>query len=169
MIESRLTQFLIVQAKADKTRHSKRSLFDHLVGTHDLLQRWGNRDEVCDAGLFHSIYGTRHFRHQSYPLENRHVIRELIGHNAEWLAYLFCAADRPRVLLVEAPKDGPHIVTDHFREMELVLTPAELRDLREIETANLIEQGSTGKWLAMLRSSNISDPAKAAIDARETG
>lgn len=155
-----------MEAGADKTRHSGRSLFDHLVGTHDLLQRWGNREEVCNAGLFHSIYGTRHFKTMSWPLENRHVIRELIGREAEWLAYLFCAAARPSAFLEASKVDAPHIgiVTDHFRNVELVLTPEELRDLREIEVANLLEQGSKGRWLALLRLTDISAAAKAAID-----
>jgi hypothetical protein len=151
MIESKLTQFLIVQAKADQTRHSGRSLFDHLVGTHDLLQRWGNREEVCDAGLFHSIYGTNAFRRQCWPLNRRANIANLIGSEAETLVYLFCTSNRPHDFI--------------FPDDILAMMPeATLRALREIEAANLIEQGSKGRWLAMLRASDISDAAKSAID-----
>ena len=150
MIESKLTQFLIAQAKADQTRHSGRSLFDHLVGTHDLLQRWGNREDVCNAGLFHSIYGTVHFHHKAWPILQRDVIRGLIGDYAEQLACLFCIMNRPVAF---------------FERTDAWLVPQMLRDLREIETANLLEQGSKGRWLARLRASDISDQAKAAIDA----
>jgi hypothetical protein len=125
-------------------------LFDHLVGTHDLLQAWGSREDICDAGLFHSIYGTVRFHHKSWPLEQRDVIRGLIGDYAEELACLFCGMNRPAAF---------------FDREDAWLFPQMLRDLREIEAANLIEQGSKGRWLARLRDSNISDQAKAAIDA----
>ena len=150
MIESKLTQFLIAQAKADMVRHSGRSLFDHLVGTHDLLQRWGNREDVCNAGLFHSIYGTARFHYKVWPIEQRDVIRGLIGDYAEKLACLFCIMNRPAAF---------------FGCKDAWLVPQMLRDLHEIETANLLEQGSKGRWLARLRASDISAAAKAAIDA----
>jgi hypothetical protein len=157
MIESRLTQFLIAQAKADQTRHSGRSLFDHLVGTHDLLQRWGNSEGVCNAGLFHSIYGTRHFKHKAWPLTDRATIQRLIGHQAEYPAFLFCTTDRPRSLFEEIKSPAEWLVVAEDQPVR--------RILREIEAANLLEQGSTSGWLAKLRDSDISDQAKAAIDA----
>lgn len=153
MIDSKLTQFLIVQAKADKARHSGRTLLDHLVGTHDLLQRWGNSEDICNAGLFHSIYGTVHFHHKAWPLDQRDVIRGLIGDYAEKLACLFCGMNRPAAF---------------FDREDAWLFPQMLRDLREIEAANLIEQGSKGRWLALLRLTDISAAAKAAIDARDS-
>ena len=36
--------------------HSERGLFDHLLGTRQLLVEWGARPALCDAGLFHSIF-----------------------------------------------------------------------------------------------------------------
>jgi len=33
----------------------------HLVGTMDLLRGGGYSDNVCNAGLLHSIYGTNRF------------------------------------------------------------------------------------------------------------
>ena len=35
--------------------HFGRPLKDHLVGTHDLLERWGCSEDVCLAGLFQII------------------------------------------------------------------------------------------------------------------
>ncbi len=62
----------------------------------------------------------------------------LIGDEAERLAYVFCTADRGLFYI-----DG-------------FLT----RDLREIEAANLIEQGSKSGRLKKLYDSNISVAAK---------
>jgi hypothetical protein len=78
-------------------------------------------------GLFHSIYGTVHFRHQSWPLSDRATI----GDEAENLAYLFCTLDRPRVLVEKAAAGSRAAV---------------LLDLLEIEAANLLDQGGA-PWL----------------------
>src|SRR6266550_7337642 len=32
-----------------------------LLGTRQLLMDWGARAAFCDAGLFHSVYGTEHY------------------------------------------------------------------------------------------------------------
>jgi hypothetical protein len=147
MIDEAHKQFLLGPAGADKIRHSGRSLYEHLVGTHDLLQAWGNSKAVCTAGLFHSIYGTNKFRTKAWPLEDRKTIQKLIGWNVEQLVYLFCTTDRPK---------------DFFP----VLNPSqwEMRALREIEAANLIEQGSKSRWLKRLLESDVSRGAKQAIE-----
>lgn len=146
MIKEGYKQFLLGPAGADKVRHSGRSLYAHLVGTHDLLQTWGNAEPVCVAGLFHSIYGTKHFRHQAWPLDRRGTIRELIGTEAELLAHVFCTVDRPKIFFTGA-MSGPGLVL-----------------LQEIEAANLLEQGSSSRWLKWLLDTDISDGAKRAID-----
>ncbi len=150
MIKDEYRTFLTEKTHTDKIGHSGRSLFDHLAGTHNLLHLWGNEEAVCTAGLFHSIYGTKHFRHKTWPLSDRETIRNLIGHRAETLAYIFCTATRPKVFF------EPVGINDlGLRSM--------MRDLREIEAANLIEQNSQSGWLPRLYTSDISAPAKAAI------
>lgn len=89
----RYERFLLAHG-ADKVRHSGRTLFDHLKGTHDLLRDWGCAEHVCVAGLFHSVYGTQHFRHETLSLEQRPLLRQLIGDQAEKLVYLFGVGDR---------------------------------------------------------------------------
>ena len=147
MIRDEHRIFLIERAHADAVKHSGRSFYDHLCGTHALLEQWGNCEPVCTAGLFHSLYGTNRFRHKSWPLTERATIRELIGERAEELVYLFCTSDRPRAFL---------------RTLD---TPI-LRALREIEAANLLEQGSQSKWLRVLAASAISNGARQAIEAK---
>jgi SM-20-related protein len=76
---------------ATRAAHSGRTLFVHLLGTCALLRRWGCDDDVCRAGLYHSIYGTRSFKHESVkPDEDgRGRIREMIGREAEELVFKF--------------------------------------------------------------------------------
>jgi hypothetical protein len=148
MMKESHSAFLLGPAGADKVRHSGRTLYAHLCGTHDLLREWGNRDVVSDAGAFHSIYGTRHFRHQAWPLDDRKTIVKLIGPEAEKLAYAFCTVDRPRALF------------------EPTHEPVLWRLLREIEAANLIEQGSKSRWLQRLHGTDISEGARRAIEGR---
>jgi hypothetical protein len=60
------------------------------------------------VGLYHSVYGTAHFRHQSWPLSDRATIVNIIGEQAEHLAHLFCTIYRPRVLVEAAEREaGP--------------------------------------------------------------
>ena len=157
MFPERFRNFLLGQAKADHLRHSGRSLYDHLCGTHDLLRGFGASPDVCTAGLFHSIYGTRHFRKAAWPLDDRAMIRFMIGDEAEFLVYLFAVTDRPKALLTRT-----NSLRDHHTGDMLILWPRILRDLREIEAANLIDQGG-GRWLKALHETDISAAAKQAI------
>jgi hypothetical protein len=132
MIDARCLAFLR-SVDAQGKRHGKRTLLEHLRGTHGLLQAWGNDTAVCNAGLFHSIYGTRVYTQRTLPLSQRRRVRDLIGREAEYLAYLFCTLERPRALLSAA---------------ESKLCAAPLKDgtilyrLLEIECANLLEQNA---------------------------
>ena len=134
----------LTSLEADKTRHSGRTLFEHLKGVHDLLRDWDNPEEVCLAGLYHSIYGTDTFHHKS--LADRGRLKDMIGEHAEFLVHCFSTKDRP---LFESIDD------------DLIRT-----QLMEIEVANLIEQGSkSGNALRKLaRMKQISNGAKAALN-----
>jgi uncharacterized protein DUF6817 len=143
MINAKHMHFLIDNGAA-RIRHSGRLLLEHLAGTHDLLQQWGNPKHVYTAGLFHSIYGTNYFRHGL--ITDRIELQKQIGEEAEALVHIFAHADRPRAW---------------FRYN--IWPPQQLRELREIEAANLLEQGSTSRWLGELLTTDISAAAKAAI------
>ncbi|KQV99484.1 DUF6817 domain-containing protein [Rhizobacter sp. Root1221] len=118
--------------------HSSRTLLHHLKGTHDLLEAWGNPQPVCVAGLFHSVYGTAYFRHQSIATTQRERVRETIGDSAEVLAYLFCAVERDDFF----DQAHPSAPTLRLRSdgRRIAIPPTTLTALVEIEVANLIEQ-----------------------------
>ena len=82
---------------SDKTEHSgSRTLLEHLIGTSEKLKEMGAPQYLQDAGLFHSVYGTAYFMPNGGLVEDRQVVKDLIGDQAEEVAYWFCILDKPR-------------------------------------------------------------------------
>jgi hypothetical protein len=138
MLEQRLEEALRALG-TEEIGHSQRSFFAHLTGTYQLLKDWKNDEEVCQAGLFHSIYGTEFFTVEVVDLASRDKICALIGERAERLAYYFCATDR-RALLQQNNRVPPHQMRDRFMKQEYEITALDYRDLCEIAIANFVEQ-----------------------------
>lgn len=42
--------------------HTNEGFISHLVGTYEILKSWDCSEELCIAGLCHSIYGTESYR-----------------------------------------------------------------------------------------------------------
>lgn len=76
--------------EGSRRRHSGGLLIDHLVGVRNQLRSWDCAEYVCRAGLFHSVYGTESYRHQTVSEIERPRIREIIGEEAEGLVQSFC-------------------------------------------------------------------------------
>jgi len=140
MIDPRFERFLTVDLGTRGIRHSGRDFYTHLKGTHDLLEVWGNRPEVCRAGLFHSVYGTAKFKRRVVPFARRDLVRDLIGSEAEALAYVFCVTARPASLLALIGSEQ-RVLLDRQTQRLIALSQRQLDDLLEIEAANLCEQG----------------------------
>jgi hypothetical protein len=79
MIEQKYLDLLRELSTDEKSHSDDRSLFEHLKGTHELLEKWDNPKDVCIGGLFHSIYGTQYYKVQSAELADRKHIAEVIG------------------------------------------------------------------------------------------
>lgn len=146
-----LVKFLENHGAAHRA-HSGRRLLDHLKGTYRVLKRWGCADDVCAAGLFHSIYGTSTFGDACLEVDHRAAVRDAIGHDAELLVYLFSLADRPRGLLM-----APSALTIRSRisGTEYSITRRQATDLVTIECANLSEQGDDSLTQAISRLSGV--------------
>ena len=128
---------LLLDLNADTNPHSGGALLDHLRGTHDLLQEWGNDQAVCVGGLFHSIYGTQSYRTQSASLEDRHRIRAVVGERAERLAFLFGVSNRGEFF--DALGRDQATLWNRIHKQAAPVTHGELRDLIEMEMANFVE------------------------------
>jgi hypothetical protein len=116
--------------------HSGRCLMDHLTGTYDLLKRWGCDKATCLAGGLHSVYGTNAFKTESLTAAARSLVRQRFGADAERLAWLFGTLNRPRAFELGSG-------LDRRNNSKVTLDIKDLRLLRLIEAANLLEQGSS--------------------------
>lgn len=137
MIPRKIDNYL--RQHTSSIKHSGRSLYDHLKGTYEILEKAEALEHVCLAGLFHSIYGTNifHFR----AVSNRNEVSKVIGVRAERLAYIFCSCNRPREL-IDASQGEVYTVVDRHNGAIIILSPRDLYDLLTIEMANLVEQNS---------------------------
>jgi hypothetical protein len=141
--------------------HSGRSLYDHLRGTERLLRNWNRAEAICQAGLFHSIYGTNAFRQSSLDIAKRGVLVELIGTQAEHLVYLFHLCDRPWALIGALQSHG---IVSRLDGQFLALNEQELVSLIEVECANLLEQRSGKRFFSMLIDALDASPVELGVD-----
>ena len=129
---------LLDEQPIHETEHFGRPLREHLIGTHDLLERWGCSEDLCLAGLFHSVYGTKTFKSVSLATTHRQRLHSLIGENAELLVYIFCMSDRKKLLMDN--RSVPFYWVNHINHDRTELSHEVLADLVELEAANYVEQ-----------------------------
>jgi hypothetical protein len=111
-----------IKEQTDSINHSKSTFFEHLYNTYNILKNMGLPQDVCIAGLFHSVYGTEYFK-CALPV-TREEIKELIGEYSESLAYSFCTLPNRTSTIINEGKKGN----------------SKLFHLACIEYANLLEQ-----------------------------
>lgn len=119
--------------------HSTDSLLSHLLGTHELLVDWGCREALCDAGLFHSVYGTQSYPLTLAPLSARARVRAVIGPEAERLAFLFGIMDK-RSFYANLPARAHPGLSSRLSGEALEIELGELGELCHLVVANWLEQ-----------------------------
>lgn len=118
--------------------HGVRTLIEHLRGVSDLLVAYGARPAVCDAGLFHSVYGTESYQHQTIPDTLRPQVIALIGEEAERLARLFGVMQKESLYaLLDA---GEGTITHRQTGASIPLSRQDVCDLSDLTVANWLEQ-----------------------------
>lgn len=134
----RLTDFL-VGLGVESIAHTQKSYLAHLIGVYRLMESEGCDEDLCRAGMFHSIYGTEQFQGFKLPPESRPDVRALIGERAERLAYLNCFVERATLdRAVEAGAE-PAVIRLRTGE-EVALAGAELDDLCRVHLYDWLEQ-----------------------------
>src|SRR5437870_6620133 len=116
----KLTDFL-VGLGIERIGHTKKTYLAHLVSVYRIMKDAGCSQELCRAGMFHSIYGTERFQGFKLSLERRPEVRDLIGQRAEWLAYLNCAMDRPAFDQALEKNEQPFLFVDRITKEEMKL------------------------------------------------
>lgn len=129
---------LLIELGTREVRHSNRTLYDHLLGTHGLLERWGNPPEVCLLGLFHSVYGTQTFDTRSVSPDDRATIQAALASEVERLVYVFGVTNRDEFF--EQIGSESVRLHDQVHGCELTISPHDLHRLVEVEVANILEQ-----------------------------
>ena len=80
----RLTEFLVGMG-VEQVPHTDKSYLAHLIAVYRLLESQGYPQDVCRAGMFHSIYGTEKFQGFTLHLERRDeagAIAHLLGEDS---------------------------------------------------------------------------------------
>ncbi len=105
----------------------------HLLGTRRVLTEWGERAAMCDAGLFHSSYGTEFFAPDAPA--SRNEVRELIGDEAEEIAWVWCTILRGTIGVTP-----PHTTTTRSSGMTMDLSAEMVADVATLWAADTVEQ-----------------------------
>jgi Domain of unknown function (DUF6817) len=142
-LENRLR--FLRSANTEGMPHTERGLFDHLLGTRQLLVEWGTRPALCDAGLFHSIYSTEHYEQQALPLSRRGEVQQLIGEEAESLVWLFCMMRR-ELFFEDLGKDRSPSVQHRETGEQIPLSGTQHQDLLTLLLANSLEAFAKCSW-----------------------
>jgi hypothetical protein len=136
--------------------HSGRSFLEHLLCTWRILVDWRMPRAVCRAGFMHSAYSTSFYHHALFPLDQRATLRQMIGREAEDLAFRFCTMDRRAFWdrLVSRGDTAMFSYPDRLRSGAPVRVDRKtLSRLLIIESANIAEQskaadGAPAPWMS---------------------
>ena len=141
-----LTDFLLGLGTED-VAHTGKSYLAHNIGVYRYMKDRGCSEDLCRAGMFHSIYGTELFQRFSLPVERRPEVRALIGEREERLAYANCAMDRASFDRVIAQPAGPYRFRDRLTGETIELSAEDFDDLCRIHLYDWLEQvGRSQKW-----------------------
>ncbi len=141
-----LTDFLLAQGTED-VAHSGKSYLAHNIGVYRYMKDRGCPEELCRAGMFHSIYGTELFQRFALPVERRPEVRALIGERAERLAYANCAMDRATFDRAVTQRGRPYQVRDRLTGETIELSAEDFDDLCRIHLYDWLEQvPRSQKW-----------------------
>ena len=141
----KMTTFL-VNLGIEKVGHTGKTYLAHLIGVHRFMHDAGCSDELCRAGMFHSIYGTQQFQGFKLELDQRPEVRALIGERAEQLAYWNCAMQRESFDAVIDQTTEPYCFTDRITGEEIRLSRQDYDDLCRVHLYDWLEQVPRSRW-----------------------
>ena len=134
-----LTRFL-VELGIEEVPHTGKTYLGHLVAVYRFMENEGCSEELCQAGMFHSIYGTEKFQGFKLPLEDRAKVRGMIGERAEKLAYLNCAMDRSTLDRALENTGPPYRVSERDTGVHHDLSREDFDDLCRVHLFDWLEQ-----------------------------
>ena len=141
-----LTQYIIALGAAN-VAHTNTNYLAHAISVYQDLKAWNCNEELCRAGLFHSIYGTQGFQDFTLPLDRQAELRSLIGDYAERIAFANCFMDRDTFDAQISQPAESYTIRDRVTQAEFVLSQAEFEDLMRVHLCDWLEQAPrVHKW-----------------------
>jgi len=140
-----LTDFL-VNLGIEQIAHTQKNYLGHLISVHRLMQSFGFDEDLCRAGLFHSIYGTEKFQGFKLSLEQRGELVELIGDRAERLAYWNCLMDRESLDELLTQTAEPFLLRNRESGEMMPLTLREFDELCSVHLFDWLEQAPRSRF-----------------------
>ena len=119
--------------------HTNEGLVAHLMGTYEILKSWDCSENLCIAGLCHSIYGTESYRQAPIDLSEREKIKAILGSEAEELAYFFGAHVKDS-LWENLKRANNFSFYDRLNDSVTLISEDQLKDLVTLALANWLEQ-----------------------------
>jgi hypothetical protein len=134
--------------EAAEFTHSRSTLLNHLVGTYQILCTWGMPQEICRAGLFHSIYSTQYYNDQLISEKQRDRVALALGPTVERLVFLFCKLRREEIYnIADLGEYATHAnIPRHDTHEKIKVARSEIRALVILECANIAEQSADKDW-----------------------
>lgn len=78
--------------------YATQKYINHCIGVYNILKQKKVSDDVCNAGLYHSVYGTAY--RNVHVVSDRNLVKQDIGEYAESLVHQFCSlSNRDDVLI----------------------------------------------------------------------
>lgn len=134
-----LTDYIISIGAADLA-HTEKTYLAHNIGVYNDMKAWACSEEMCHAGLFHSIYGTQGFQGFTLPLDRQPELQSLIGAHAEKIAFLNCFMDRASLDAQLEQPEGPYVIVHRETGEGIELNKTEYDDLARLHLCDWLEQ-----------------------------
>jgi hypothetical protein len=121
---------------AEQIAHPGGNLYAHLCRVSERLAALGCGSEVQAAGLTHAVYGTDGFDLALLDRDDRAVLRDLVGADADELVHLYGVCDRGRSWR-ELAVTGQ--VVDRFGGQVRTPSASQLRSLVDLSIVNELD------------------------------
>lgn len=132
---------------AAKIGHSEKTYLAHAIGVYKGLKEWQCSEDVCHAGLFHSIYGTQQFQGFTLAVEKRPELQALIGDYAEKIAFINCFMDRATLDQQLDTDASSYAIVHRESAATITLNKQEYDDLVTVHLCDWLEQVErSGQW-----------------------
>jgi (p)ppGpp synthase/HD superfamily hydrolase len=140
-----LTEFL-VNLGIEQVHHTQRNYLAHLIAVYNLMRTYGQEEDLCRAGMFHSIYGTEKFQGFKLTYDRRDDVAQLIGERAEYLAYWNCCMDRESFDRLLGQTAGVFAIRNRETGEDMHLSCREYDDLCAVHLFDWLEQAPRSRF-----------------------